>query len=148
MAVISRRDLIATYESVARDAASILRLIAWMLLASGVVITVAIVAAEEQTRGDEIAVRKALGARPWQIRSALLSEFGLLGALAGVLGGIAGSALATLLLSLMFRRLVIAWSIPALASAIALGAALAAISGVVGSAGTLRRRPMPLLRDE
>jgi len=49
------------------------------------------VLAEEKTRTREIAILKALGARPSQVRNGMLAEFAFLGALAGSSGGVMGT---------------------------------------------------------
>jgi len=52
------------------------------------------VLAEEKTRTREIAILKALGARPSQVRNGMLAEFAFLGALAGSTAGVMGSLFA------------------------------------------------------
>jgi putative ABC transport system permease protein len=104
--------------------------------------------AEETTRGREIAILKALGARPAQVRNALLAEFAWLGALAGASGGVMGSAFATLLLSVVFRKAVLAWDPRVFAGAILLGTLTAVGAGWTSSARMVRQKPLVILRDE
>ena len=146
--VVGRREIAAAIQSVARDALLILRAVAWLILVAGAAVLTLMVLADERTRAREIAILKILGARPAQIRNALLGEFGWLGALAGAGGGAMGSALATLVLSVVFRKAVPAWDTGVFAGAILLGTVTAVAAGWAASARMLRRKPFAILRDE
>ena len=146
--VIGRRELEATIQSVAHDAFWILRVVALLILAVGAAVLTLMVLAEEKTRTREIAILKALGARPAQVRNALLGEFAWLGALAGASGGAMGSAFATLLLSVVFRKASPAWDARVFAGAILLGILTAVGAGWASSARMLRQKPIAILRDE
>jgi len=146
--VLSRRELAAIVQSVGRDAIWILRAISLVVLAAGTAVLVLLVLAEEKTRAREIAILKSLGARPAQVRNALLAEFAWLGALAGAAGGVMGSGFATLLLSVVLRETVPAWDAAALAGAVLLGILTALAAGWASSACAIRRKPLAILRDE
>jgi putative ABC transport system permease protein len=145
---IDRREIAAAIESVAHDALWILRAVALLILAAGSAVLILMVLAEEKTRTREIAILKALGARPAQVRNALLAEFAWLGALAGAGGGVMGSAFATLLLSVVFRKVAPAWDAKVLAGAILLGMLTAVGAGWASSARMVRQKPLAILRDE
>jgi putative ABC transport system permease protein len=137
----------AAFQSAAENAAAVLNLIAWIVLGGAAVVMGFIVTAEEDARAADIAIRKALGARPAQVKAALMAEFGLLGALAGVAGALLGSGIATALLSAIFRKLVIAAAWQSIA-AIPLGAAVAATAAGIATASLMRRRPISILREQ
>jgi putative ABC transport system permease protein len=146
--VIDRREMAAAIESVAHDALWVLRAVAPLILAVGAAVLILMVLAEEKTRTREIAILKALGARPAQVRNALLAEFAWLGALAGASGGVMGSGFATLLLSVVFRKASPAWDARVFAGAILLGILTAVGAGWTSSARMLRQKPLAILRDE
>ena len=146
--VLSRRELAAVIQSVGRDAIWILRAITLIILAAGTAVLILIVLAEEKTREREIAIRKALGARPAEVRNALLAEFAWLGAMGGAAGGARGGAFATLLLTVALRETATAWDAWVVAGAIPLGMLTAVAAGWASSANVIRRRPLAILRDE
>jgi putative ABC transport system permease protein len=146
--VIDRREITAAIQSVAHDARWILRAVALLILLAGTAVLILMVLAEEKTRTREIAILKALGARPAQVRNALLAEFAWLGALAGASGGLMGSAFATLLLSVALRKASAAWDARVFAGAVLLGILTAVGAGWASSARMLRQKPLAILRDE
>jgi putative ABC transport system permease protein len=146
--VISRSEVAAVIQSVGHDAIWILRAVSLLILAAGTAVLVLMVLAEEETRSREIAILKTLGARPAQVRNALLAEFAWLGALAGAGGGVMGSGFATLLLSVVFRKVSPAWDARVFAGAILLGILTAVGAGWTSSARMLRQKPLAILRDE
>jgi putative ABC transport system permease protein len=146
--VIDRREMEAAIQSVANDALWILRAVALLILAVGAAVLILMVLAEEKTRTREIAILKALGARPAQVRNALLAEFAWLGALAGASGGAMGSAFASMLLSVVFRKVVPAWDARVFAGAILLGILTAVGAGFTSSAHMVHQKPLAILRDE
>ncbi len=148
VAVISRTELAAAFEAVAHDAIAILRAATLLILAAGTAILVVMVLAEEKIRSREIAILKALGARPGQVRNRLLGEFAWLGALAGAAGGAMGCLFAGLLLSVIFRKAAWAWDGKVLVGAILLGVVTSAAAGWAASVRTLRQKPLLILRNE
>jgi len=148
IAVISRRELAAAIESVASDAIWSLREITLLILIAGTGILILMVLAEEKTRTREIAILKALGARPSQVRNGMLAEFAFLGALAGSSGGVMGSLFASLLLSVIFRKLAPAWDARVLMGATALGVATGVAAGWASIMRTVRQKPFAILRNE
>ena len=146
--VISRRELAAVIQSVAHDAIWILRAVSLLILAAGAAMLILMTLAEERTRICEVAILKALGARPAQVRNGLLAEFASLGALAGSSGGVLGSLFASLLLSVAFRKATAAWDIGVLVGAMAMGVLTSLAAGWASSARTLRQKPFAILRNE
>ncbi len=146
--MISRRELAAAIESVASDAIWSLREITLLILIAGTGILILMVLAEEKTRTREIAILKALGARPSQVRNGMLAEFAFLGALAGSSGGVMGSLFASLLLSVIFRKLAPAWDARVLLGATALGVATGVAAGWASIMRTVRQKPFAILRNE
>jgi putative ABC transport system permease protein len=146
--VIGRGELAAAFQSVARDAIWILRAVSALILAAGAAILVLMALAEEKTRAREIAILKALGARPAQVRNTLLAEFASLGALAGASGGVMGCLFASLLLSVAFRKAATAWDVRVLVGVTALGIVTAVAAGWTSSARMVRQKPLAILRNE
>jgi putative ABC transport system permease protein len=146
--VIGRRELAAAIQSVARDAVWMLRASAALILAAGAAILILMAMADEGTRRIEIAILKAVGARSAQVRNALLVEFAALGTLAGLSGAVMGSLFASLLLSVVFRKAVVAWDPGVLAGATILGGMTSLAAGWAASARLLGQKPLRILRDE
>ena len=148
VAIVTRQELEAAIRSVAHDAIAILRAAALLILAAGIAILMLTVLAEERPRAHEIAILKAIGARPSQVRNGLLAELAALGALAGASGGAMGSMFASLLLSVAFRKAVTAWDWKVLLGATALGVLSASAAGWTAGARTLHQKPFTILRNE
>jgi putative ABC transport system permease protein len=146
--VIAREEVTAAIDSIVNEALWLLRAVSLLILAAGTVALVLMVLAEEKVRTREIAVLKILGARPGQVRNTLLAEFAWLGGLAGASGGVLGSGFASLLLTVVFRKAVLAWDARVLGGAILLGLATAVVAGWASTARMLQRRPYVILREE
>jgi predicted lysophospholipase L1 biosynthesis ABC-type transport system permease subunit len=78
----------------------------------------------------------------------MLAEFAFLGALAGSSGGVMGSLFASLLLSVIFRKLAPAWDARVLLGAAALGVATGVAAGWASIMRTVRQKPFAILRNE
>ncbi|MGV6857566.1 MAG: ABC transporter permease [bacterium] len=114
-------------------------------LLAGIVVLLAAIQTQRLERAQEIALLKTLGARNNQIRSAIASEFLMIGGLAGLLGsGLAiliGWVLASQVFDLSYQ---LSWKLLALATAA--GATLTASVGLIVIRDSLKTQPIALLR--
>jgi putative ABC transport system permease protein len=95
----------------------------------------------------EAVILKTLGATRRQIRTAWLTEFGLLGLIAGLIAAGVGSAASY---GVMHYILHTEWTFMPVTLIYTLAGALALmlLFGYAGTAAALRARPAPLLRNE
>lgn len=116
-------------------------------LAAGALVLAGAVAAGQRRRIRDAVVLKTLGATRRQIRAAFLVEFSAVGVAAGVIAALVGTAAAWGVVTFVMRS---AFTfLPAtLGSTIVACALLTAVFGWFGTAGALRARPAPLLRNE
>lgn len=111
-------------------------------LAAGLAVLYAALQAGADERRRELSLMRALGARTWQLRAALLAEFAALGALAGSLAGLGagaiGFAIGRYALHLPYRP-----GASLLLIGIAVGVAGVVAAGLWATRGILRQPPMP-----
>ena len=146
--VIAREELAAAIDALGQDAIGVLRISSLFVLVAGTAVLTLLFVLEERSRASQIAILKALGARPSQVRNGLLAEFASLGLLAGAGGGAAGSLAGAMLLSLAFRRPTVAWDAAVLAGAVVLGILISLAGGWISCAPLLPERPLAILRAE
>ncbi len=116
-------------------------------LLAGSVVLIGAVAAGQRQRIREAVILKTLGATRSQIRSAWITEFGILGLVAGFIAAIVGSAASY---GVMHYILHTDWIfLPATLTYTLAGAlAIMLMFGYIGTLAALRARPAPLLRNE
>jgi putative ABC transport system permease protein len=105
------------------------------------------VAAGQRQRIREAVILKTLGATRWQIRSAWLVEFGVLGAVAGLLAAAVGTAASWGVVRFLMQA---DWAfLPGTLAATVLACiAMMLLVGFAGTEAALRARAAPLLRNE
>ena len=115
-------------------------------LAAGALVLVGAIASGQRRRVAEAVVLKTLGATRAQVRAAWLVEFGLVGVAAGVIACIVGTAASWGVVRFLMRT---DWVfLPGvLASTVAGCVALMLLFGYAGTAGALRARAAPFLRE-
>lgn len=137
------RQLQTTVDQVARA----IELVFGFALLSGLMVLYAALQASQDQRRYEHALLRALGARHRQLRGALLAEFAVLGGVAGLLAGLGASAIswavAYFALQLDYLPTVAMPLLGTLTGAVGIAAA-----GWLGTAGSLRRPAMAVLREE
>jgi putative ABC transport system permease protein len=114
---------------------------------AGTFVLVGAVAAGQRRRMREAVILRTLGATRAQIRSAWLTEFGLVGLVAGVIAAIVGSAASYGVTHYIMHT---DWIFLPVTLIYTLAGALALmlLFGYAGTAAALRARPAPLLRNE
>jgi putative ABC transport system permease protein len=115
-------------------------------LLAGLTVLYAAIASTQDERLYQATIMRTLGASRGQLRSAILAEFAVLGALAGLLAAAGASALgyviATQVLNLDYTFSSTVWLAGALA-----GSAGIAAAGYAGTRGVLNVAPLKVLRD-
>lgn len=87
LTVIDSRNIVVQVRDMMTKASQAVQIIFLFALAAGVVVLLAVIQAQQNTRRQEIALLKTLGASRAQLRRMILTEFSLLGAVAGFLAG-------------------------------------------------------------
>lgn len=121
-----------------------LPLVAGISLLAGGAVAAALMLSSVNERVPEIGLRRALGARPRDIRGQFLIETGLTAVGGGLLGAIAGSAAAVYLATRM--NLAVAVSPGAIALGLALSAATGLLAGVLPARRAAQLEPATALR--
>ena len=115
-------------------------------LLAGVVVLLAALGAGLRQRQHEGAVMRTLGGSGAQLRSAVFSEFALIGAVAGLLAAVAavvaGGVLATEVFEIVYQP---TWWLPA--AGLVLGAVGIGVTGLAGSRSVLKTPPIVTLRQ-
>jgi putative ABC transport system permease protein len=115
-------------------------------LLAGLTVLYAAIASTQDERLYQATIMRTLGASRRQLRSAILAEFAVLGALAGLLAAAGATALgyviATQVLNLDYTFNSIVWLAGALAGSVGIAAA-----GYAGTRGVLNVAPLKVLRD-
>ncbi len=141
-------------EDVLRAISALLKQIAAALTATGVLTLVAgtfvlvgALAAGQRQRVREAVILRTLGATRNQIRTAWLTEFGLLGLVAGVIAAVVGLAASFGVTNYIMHTDWIFLPVT-LISVLAGALVIMLLFGYAGTASALRARPAPLLRNE
>jgi putative ABC transport system permease protein len=143
--VIDVTAILAEVEGVIDRVARAVELVFLLTLAAGLLVLEAAIVATQDERRMDAAVLRTLGASTHQLRTALVAEFALVGAVAGALaaGGatVLGHALASQVFDTPYRGDAWIWLV-----AIAGGTALVVVAGWLGTRRTLDTPPMEVLR--
>jgi len=141
------RDVLSAIAALLNQVAAALTITGALTLLAGTFVLVGAVAAGQRRRMREAVILKTLGATRTQIRSAWLTEFGLIGLVAGAIAAVVGSAASY---GVMHYILHTDWIFLPRTMIYTLAGALALmlLFGYVGTAAALRARPAPLLRNE
>ena len=141
------RDVLSAIASLLNQVAAALTATGALTLLAGTFVLVGAVAAGQRRRVREAVILRTLGATRAQIRTAWLTEFGLLGLVAGVMAAIVGSAASYGVAHYIMHT---DWIFLPLTLIYTLAGALALmlLFGYAGTASALRARPAPLLRNE
>lgn len=143
--VIDVTEILAEVEGVIDRVARAVELVFLFTLAAGLLVLEAAIVATQDERRMDAAVLRTLGASTHQLRTALVAEFALVGAVAGALaaGGatVLGHALASQVFDTPYRGDAWIWLV-----AIAGGTALVVVAGWLGTRRTLDTPPMEVLR--
>ena len=117
------------------------------VVATGVIVLAGAVWSGRFQRVRENVLLRTLGATRGQVRQIMLVEYGVLGALAAVTGGVLALGAAGLLVHFVFHARLVAPPLLLLA-AVAGGAALTLLTGLVSSRGVCDHPPLEVLRQE
>ena len=122
-----------------------IRMMAWLSILVGLVVVYSIARHEVQTRQWELNLLKVLGARFQDVRTLVLLEFGLLGFFAALFGLLLSLAMSYALAWQFFERLwVLSWQV-SVASVVGVSL-LSMVVALLAASGTLRQKPLALLR--
>jgi putative ABC transport system permease protein len=140
-------DVLSAIAALLNQVAAALTATGALTLLAGAFVLVGAVAAGQRRRMREAVILKTLGATRGQIRTAWLTEFGLLGVVAGVIAAIVGSVASYGVAHYIMHT---DWIFLPVTLIYTLAGALALmlLFGYAGTAAALRARPAPLLRNE
>jgi putative ABC transport system permease protein len=140
-------DVLSAIAALLDQVAAALTATGALTLVAGTFVLVGAVAAGQRRRMREAVILRTLGATRAQIRSAWLTEFGLVGLVAGVIAGVVGSAASYGVTHYIMHT---DWIFLPFTLIYTLAGALALmlLFGYAGTAAALRARPAPLLRNE
>ena len=128
----------------ASTAAEFLEIAAWLAFALGAAGVIIAARMHIESRFDELAILKSIGARPWDIGLWLLLQLAPMGAVSGVAGGVLGIAAERALLwmsSIPSRPVAVPFG-----QGLFAGIALPIATGLVAIVATSRLRPAPILQ--
>jgi predicted lysophospholipase L1 biosynthesis ABC-type transport system permease subunit len=145
---LSRTEFTNLVRGIADQATAMAQLVSWGVLGIGIAMQILLVTAAKRLRLEEIAIAKALGARPGFLARVISVEYGLLGLGAGLIGSLSGAVLASLILTAIQHRTTIVFDMRTVVVATVFTAALAAAVGWLTTAGLSRFKPLEILRDE
>jgi putative ABC transport system permease protein len=147
VSAIRVRDALAAVAALVARLGAALSATGGVALAAGALVLAGAVAAGQRGRIRDAVVLKTLGATRRQIRAAFLVEFSAVGLAAGLIAALVGTAAAWGVVTFVMRSEFT--FLPAtLGGTILACAVLTAVFGWFGTAGALRARPAPLLRNE
>ncbi len=141
------QDVLGALASLLNQVAAALSITGGVTLLAGSFVLVGAVAAGQRRRVREAVILKTLGATRAQIRTAWLTEFGILGAVAGVIAAAVGVAASYGVMHYILHTdwIFLPWTlIYTLMGALA----IMLVFGYAGTSAALRARPAPLLRNE
>ena len=140
-------DVLGTIADLVGKLAAALAATGSVTLAAGALVLVGAVAAGQRRRTADAVVLKAIGATAAQIRTAWLTEFGIIGAAAGLIAALVGTASSWAVTRFVMHA---DWVfLPGTLAATILGCtALMLLFGYIGTSAALRARAAPLLRNE
>ncbi|WP_254073481.1 ABC transporter permease [Acidisphaera sp. S103] len=140
-------DVLSAVAALLDQIAAALTVTGALTLLAGTFVLVGAVAAGQRRRVREAVILRTLGATRAQIRTAWLTEFGLLGCVAGVIAAAVGSAASYGVAHYIMHT---DWIFLPVTLIYTLAGALALmlLFGYAGTAAALRARPAPLLRNE
>ena len=140
-------DVLAAISALLQQIAGALTATGTLTLVAGVLVLVSAVAAGQRRRVREAVILKTLGATRQQIRTAWLTEFGLLGVTAGLIAAVVGSAASFGVTHYILHTDWIFLPVT-LISVIAGALAIVLVFGYAGTSAALRARPASFLRNE
>lgn len=140
-------DVLSAIAALLNQVAAALTVTGALTLLAGTFVLVGAVAAGQRRRVREAVILRTLGATRGQIRTAWLTEFGILGLVAGLIAAVVGSAASFGVAHYIMHT---DWIFLPVTLIYTLAGALALmlLFGYTGTAAALRARPATLLRNE
>lgn len=140
--------ILAQLEAVMNQLMNLVRWVFGFALLAGLMVLWAAVEGAQEERAFEFALLRTLGGRDRPLRTALLTEFGVIGATAGALAGLAASGLGWLLADRVFQLPQYQPNLLAPMVGLAVGGLTVMVLGFLGARGVLSRPPLASLRGE
>jgi putative ABC transport system permease protein len=145
--VVNIADALAIVQQVVDQIALVIRFLSAFAILAGAIILAASVAGTRFRRIREVAILKTLGGTRKHVRRIFSIEFLTLGAVAGLMGGLLAAGFSSLLLNrLLDSSFQADWK--PIATAVALTALLANLSGWLASLRIMGQKPLEVLRSE
>jgi putative ABC transport system permease protein len=141
-------DLVRWTEHIGTETAQAVSFCAMLVLAAAMFLLLSVTRALRFFRIQEVAVLRALGARPRTVLAAILLEYGALGGLAGLIGVVLGAGATTAVLSFVTGNIGWTFDAPGALVIIIATALIAAGVGLFGSRTLLDAPPLETLRRQ
>jgi putative ABC transport system permease protein len=146
VSVLETDQVLAQVRSILRQVTAAVEFVLLFVLAAGLAVLGAALAASRDERLHEGALLRALGASRRQLRAGHLAEFAALGFAAGLLAAAGTELIAFVLYTRVFElEYALKWPVWLLAPLA--GAAIIAVAGYLGTARVLRQSPLTVLRE-
>lgn len=146
VAVVRIREMLQKVVELIRNLELGVRVLGSFTVAAALLTLAGAVAAGSLRRGREVALLKTIGSTRFDVLRAFAAEYALIGLSASVVAAVLGSSAAWWLVT---RQLELEWSFRPLTVLVALlaGVLLSLGTGILASAGALRRPPIDSLRE-
>jgi predicted lysophospholipase L1 biosynthesis ABC-type transport system permease subunit len=141
------QDLFAYFGDAAQRAAEITRVMSVVVAVAMALLLLAVIAIWQGSFRREIAIYKILGARRHKLIALICTELSWAGLLAACIGGPLGCGAASVVLSALLQRPVLAFHWMLLAASIPAAIAVTNIGGWLISFGLLETKPLDVLRE-
>jgi putative ABC transport system permease protein len=146
VSVLETDQVLAQVRTILRQVTAAVEFVLLFVLAAGLAVLAAALAASQDERLHEGALLRALGASRRQLRAGHIAEFAALGFAAGLLAAAGTEVIAYVLYTRVFElEYALKWPVWLLAPLA--GATLIAVAGYVGTARVLRQSPLVVLRE-
>lgn len=141
------QDLFAYFGDAGKRAAEVTRVMAVVVALAVALLLLAVIAIWHGSFRREIAIYKILGARRNKLIALISGELSMAGLLAACIGAPLGCAAASLVLSTLLQRPVLAFHWIPIAASIPAAVAVANVGGWLISFGLLNTKPLDVLRE-
>jgi putative ABC transport system permease protein len=139
-------DLVQLTERIASEAAQAMAFCAAVVLLAAACLLFGVTRVLRFFREHDVAVLRAIGARPRAVLVTVLLEYGILGGVAGLIGVLLGTGAITAVLAFVTGSVKWIFDAPAAAVAVAATGAIAGLVGLWGSRSLLDSSPLDMLR--
>lgn len=140
-------EVLLFVDDVARRTIEIIRVMSFLVIAAGILVLMAVLAAGQSSKAREIVILKTLGASRNKLIARASAEWSVTGLLASCIGAPLGCLAASVMLSILLQRRIFAFSWVAALASLPVAVLAANVAGWIGSYRLLSAKPMDILRE-